>query len=243
MKNQSDKGKLLSKVAKLLRKTEAAGCTEGEALAALSKARELLDARGLSMADVAALEAGDSGGLAEALGLDTRELWSKAAGGVYAWEKVLMAAVKTLCDLELMWMQGRRASKWGPAQRERFVFVGAAADLRDAEAAIAFLMRAAKRLARQDCGSGWTTAHRSHARGFADVVAARCKEAKRESQQCATTALMVRSKAALVAEKARKDLGRGKHSKIGGSRVDPVAYAAGKMRGTFTNLGTEQKVR
>jgi hypothetical protein len=63
--DQEKREELLTKIAALLQKTEENGCTEGEALAAGSKAQELMDKYGLSLSDLKAASPADACGVNE----------------------------------------------------------------------------------------------------------------------------------------------------------------------------------
>jgi hypothetical protein len=179
--------KLINRVVKLFRLGDAqrSHTTEGELLAAVTKARELMALHNIAMVEV-------EGQLDETkvnqLRIRVKEHSAYTRKGKFAnYDHPIMTAVSILTDTEV-YMQNS-------AGYQSAIFVGDETDAHIAGELYLVLLPSLRRFTRKSCGNGWSRDHTDYALGFGRRVIERSKDIiKLSKQQEQSMALVVTKK-------------------------------------------------
>tara|TARA_R110002020_G_scaffold2230_3_gene10387 strand:+ start:4060 stop:4752 length:693 start_codon:yes stop_codon:yes gene_type:complete len=181
------KAKLINKIVKLFRLGDAnrSHTTEGELLAAMTKARELMAKHNISMVEV-------EGRLDESkvneLRIKVSEHKAYTRKGKFArYDHPIMNAVATLTDT--------RVYMKSSGEYQSCMFVGDETDAHIAGELYGIMLSSLRKFTRQACGKGWSRYHTDYALGFGVRVSDRAKtEALKSKESSQSVALVVTKK-------------------------------------------------
>ena len=181
-----EREKLISKVVKLFRLGDASRSktTEGELLAAITKARELMALHNISMVEV-------EGSLDETkvseLRIKVKEHSAYTRKGTFAkYDHPIMNAVSTLTDTKV-YLKNNNG-------HQTCMFVGTEIDAHVAGELYKVLLPALRKFTRQECGSGWSRIHTDYALGFGRRVVERAEELVHKEKENQSMALVLTKK-------------------------------------------------
>lgn len=181
-----EREKLINKVVKLFRLGDASQSrtTEGELLAAITKARELMALHNISMVEV-------EGSLDETkvneLRIKVEEHSAYTRKGKFArYDHPIMNAVSTLTDTKvyLKNYDGHQSC----------MFVGAEIDAHVAGELYTVLLSSLRKFTRQECGTGWSRMHTDYALGFGRRVVERAQSLVDKEKSNQSMALVLTKK-------------------------------------------------
>jgi hypothetical protein len=162
-----EREKLIDKVVKLFRLGDASRShtTEGELLAAITKARELMALHNISMVEV-------EGSLDETkvneLRIKVKEHSAYTRKGKFArYDHPIMSAVSILTDTKV-YLKNHNG-------HQSCMFVGAEIDAHIAGELYTVLLPSLRKFTRSECGSGWSKYHTDYAMGFGRRVVERAQ--------------------------------------------------------------------
>lgn len=218
---QIDRVKILAKIRALMAKTTENGCTEAEAMSALEKAREMMDAYEVTAADV------------ELKG-ESAQVFASMARDPHKVRASLAMAIARFCDCKC-WKSSDGAIKFCGLESDADLagwLLETLARFVERELVAHLTVTGAAKGARRLIISGFTL-------GCCNRINQRLGEMVTRSQAAASTngrALVV-AKGALVAAKMA-ELGLNLRSRRSrGRRVDPSAYSAGRAAGDRASFG------
>ena len=181
-----EREKLVSKVVKLFRLGDASRShtTEGELLAAITKARELMALHNISMVEV-------EGSLDEAkvneLRIKVKEHSAYTRKGKFArYDHPIMTAVSVLTDTRVYLRNN--------GGYQSCMFVGEETDAHIAGELYPVLLPSLRKFTRVECGSGWSKYHTDYAMGFGNRVIERARESLKKEKSNKSMALVVTKK-------------------------------------------------
>ena len=178
--------KLVDKVVKLFRLGDASRShtTEGELLAAITKARELMALHNISMVEV-------EGSLDETkvneLRIKVKEHSAYTRKGKFAsYDHPIMTAVSVLTDTRVYLKTNNGY--------QSCMFVGEEIDAHIAGELYTVLLPSLRKFTRSECGSGWSKYHTDYALGFGRRVIERAQESVKKEESNQSMALVVTKK-------------------------------------------------
>jgi hypothetical protein len=181
-----EREKLVSKVVKLFRLGDASRShtTEGELLAAITKARELMALHNISMVEV-------EGSLDETkvneLRIKVKEHSAYTRKGKFArYDHPIMTAVSVLTDTRVYLRNN--------GGYQSCMFVGEETDAHIAGELYSVLLPSLRKFTRVECGSGWSKYHTDYAMGFGNRVIERARESLKKEESNKSMALVVTKK-------------------------------------------------
>ena len=187
-----EREKLVSKVIKLFRLGDASrsNTTEGELLAAITKARELMALHNISMVEV-------EGSLDETkvneLRIKVKEHSAYTRKGKFArYDHPIMNAVAVLTDTKVYL---RNSDGY-----QSCMFVGTETDAHVAGELYSLLLPSLRKFTRKVCGSGWSKFHTDYALGFGKRVVERAEELVQKEKANQTMALVLTKKNEAVSQ-------------------------------------------
>ena len=226
--------KLIDRVVKLFRlgDAERSNTTEGELLAAVTKARELMALHNIAMVEVEGKL--DESKVSE-LRVTIKEHSSYTRKGKFArYDHPIMQAVSILTDTEV-YMQNS-------AGYQTCMFVGDETDAHIASELYTVLLPSLRRFTRAACGKGWSRLHTDYALGFGRRVVERAKQhIEINKQQQESMALVVtKKKDALSSYMNGLKLSVAKRPR---TRHYSEQYHQGYADGTKMDLGHERRIK
>jgi hypothetical protein len=181
-----EREKLLNKVVKLFRLGDASRShtTEGELLAAITKARELMALHNISMVEV-------EGSLDETkvneLRIKVKEHSAYTRKGKFAsYDHPIMTAVSVLTDTRV-YLKSNNGY-------QSCMFVGEETDAHIAGELYTVLLPSLRKFTRSECGSGWSKYHTDYAIGFGRRVVERAQESVKKEESNKSMALVITKK-------------------------------------------------
>ena len=178
--------KLVDKVVKLFRLGDASRShtTEGELLAAITKARELMALHNISMVEV-------EGSLDETkvneLRIKVKEHSAYTRKGKFAsYDHPIMTAVSVLTDTRVYLKTNNGY--------QSCMFVGEEIDAHIAGELYTVLLPSLRKFTRSECGSGWSKYHTDYALGFGRRVIERAQESVKKEESNKSMALVITKK-------------------------------------------------
>ena len=181
-----EREKLINKVVKLFRLGDASRShtTEGELLAAITKARELMALHNISMVEV-------EGSLDETkvneLRIKVKEHSAYTRKGKFArYDHPIMSAVSVLTDTKV-YLRNENG-------HQSCMFVGDETDAHIAGELYLVLLPALRKFTRIECGSGWSKYHTDYAMGFGKRVTERAQALVDKEKENKSMALVLTKK-------------------------------------------------
>ena len=178
--------KLIDKVVKLFRlgDRERSHTTEGELLAAVTRAREIMALHNISMVEV-------EGSLDETkvneLRIKVKEHSAYTRKGKFAsYDHPIMTAVSVLTDTRVYLKTNNGY--------QSCMFVGEEIDAHIAGELYTVLLPSLRKFTRSECGSGWSKYHTDYALGFGRRVIERAQESVKKEESNQSMALVVTKK-------------------------------------------------
>jgi hypothetical protein len=224
--------KLVDKVVKLFRLGDASRShtTEGELLAAITKARELMSLHNISMVEV-------EGSLDETkvneLRIKVKEHSAYTRKGKFAaYDHPIMTAVSVLTDTRVYLKTNNGY--------QSCMFVGDETDAHIAGELYTVLLPSLRKFTRQECGPGWSKYHTDYAIGFGRRVSERAQESLKKEESNQSMALVVTKKKEALSQYMNKlQLSSVRRR----SRQYSNEYYKGYRDGTKMNLSFEKNIR
>jgi hypothetical protein len=227
-----EREKLINKVVKLFRLGDASQShtTEGELLAAITKARELMALHNISMVEV-------EGSLDETkvneLRIKVKEHSAYTRKGKFAkYDHPVMQAVSILTDTRvyLKSNQGYQSC----------MFVGAEIDAHVAGELYTVLLPSLRKFTRLECGTGWSRSHTDYALGFGKRIVERAKTLVDKEKSNQSMALVLTKKNEALSQYMKKlELSPPRHR----HRQVSNEFYRGYQDGTKMNLSFERNMK
>ena len=187
-----EREKLINKVVKLFRLGDASRShtTEGELLAAITKARELMALHNISMVEV-------EGSLDETkvneLRIKVKEHSAYTRKGKFArYDHPIMSAVSVLTDTKV-YLRNENG-------HQSCMFVGDETDAHIAGELYLVLLPALRKFTRIECGSGWSKYHTDYALGFGKRVVERAQALVDKEKGNKSMALVISKKSKALSQ-------------------------------------------
>lgn len=228
---ESSKKKLAERVLKLFTLGEAGrNNSEAEAMAAVTKAREMMLQYNLTLADIEAV--GTAKAKKVAIQIVQAPCYTlKQRFAVY--DDYVAAAVEQITDTRSM-----TQNKWQGHQRYwQRVFIGTEMDVAVAGELFLVLLDSMRQHARRRFGKGWSKKHTSYSLGFSAQIYQRSKVDHMLTLppgDAETVALVLRDKKKATDEWMDKHTVKGKVRKVD---LDFMAHEAGRADGSLVDLG------
>ena len=227
-----EREKLISKVVKLFRLGDVSrsNTTEGELLAAITKARELMALHNISMVEV-------EGSLDETkvseLRIKVKEHSAYTRKGTFAkYDHPIMNAVATLTDTKV-YLKNNNG-------HQSCMFVGSEIDAHVAGELYSLLLPSLRKFTRQVCGTGWSKFHTDYALGFGRRVAERAEELVQKEKANQSMALVITKKDEAVT-KFMNNLNLTQYKQRSRSMSD--GFYQGYKDGTKMNLSFQRNMK
>ena len=227
-----EREKLISKVVKLFRLGDVSrsNTTEGELLAAITKARELMALHNISMVEV-------EGSLDETkvneLRIKVKEHSAYTRKGTFArYDHPIMNAVAVLTDTKV-YLKNNNG-------HQSCMFVGSEIDAHVAGELYTVLLPALRKFTRQECGSGWSRLHTDYALGFGRRVHERAEELVNKEKDNQSMALVLTKKNEALTQYMNKlSLRPNRHR----NRQTSDEFYRGYRDGTKMNLSFQRNMK
>ena len=227
-----EREKLVNKVVKLFRLGDVSRShtTEGELLAAITKARELMALHNISMVEV-------EGSLDETkvneLRIKVKEHSAYTRKGKFArYDHPIMTAVSVLTDTRVYLRNN--------GGYQSCMFVGEETDAHIAGELYSVLLPSLRKFTRVECGSGWSKYHTDYAMGFGNRVIERARESLKKEESNKSMALVVTKKNEALSQ-YMKGLNLAKTRNR--SRQFSQEYYKGYRDGSKMNLSFERNMK
>ena len=232
MPENEKRDKLINRVVKLFRLGDASRhSSEGELMAAVTKARELMALHNIEMVEV---QGRLDESKAKELSIIVKEYTAYTRKGKFAkYDYSIMTAVSILTDTKVyMKNQGGYQS---------CMFVGDSADAHIASELYMVLLPSLRRFTRAECGKGWSQMHTDYALGFGARVVQRSQEkVKLNRKQQEYMALVVTKKNAVLRSYMNK---LGLENTKGPTVRSSEHYNRGFTDGHKMDLGSDHRIK